>query len=152
MRLRINGENFMSSARLNNQDHIAGGRDDSFILSLMCGAVLIGALSICHGTFSATDAVADDACGRLPVQIVLLEERGMPTRGLDLDLKRILGGRTDVQLSIVDSREIVRNGVRGDIFCNGHGEAYPVEIEDRLFEFLAKVEACCTSAARLKRP
>ena len=130
------GENFVKNARPRNRDRIASGRDDSFILPLMRGAVLIGALSICHGAFSATNAVADDACGRRPVQIVLLEERGMPKRGLDLDLKKILAARTDVQLSVVDSGEIVRNGVRGDIFCNAHGEVYPVEIEDRLFEFL----------------
>ena len=26
--------------------------------------------------------------------------------------------------------------MQGDVFCNAHGEVYPVEIEDRLFEFL----------------
>ena len=60
----------------------------------------------------------------------------MPVRGLDVDLEAVLRRRSDVALSVVGFEEIVRNGVRGDVFCNGHGEVYPVDIEDRLFEFL----------------
>ena len=26
--------------------------------------------------------------------------------------------------------------MQGNVFCNAHGKAYPVDIEDRLFEFL----------------
>ena len=54
---------------------------------------------------------------------------------MNLDLQEALRRRPDVRLHVVDSQEIVRNGVRGDVFCNAHGEMYPVDIEDRLFEF-----------------
>ena len=68
---------------------------------------------------------------------------------MNFDLQEVLRQRPDVRLHVVDAQEIVRNGVHGDVFCNAHGEVYPVEIEDRLFEFF---EAGRGLAAPRRRP
>ena len=62
----------------------------------------------------AVPAPGTDAADRPPLRIVLLKQPGMPAQGLDVDLEAALRRRPDVHLSVVDSDEIVRNGVRGD--------------------------------------
>ena len=92
-------------------------------------------LALVSALYASYPVERADAADR-PLRIVLLKEPTMPLRGLDVDLETIFRRRPDVALSVVDAGEIVRDGVRGDVFCNGHGEVYPVAIEDRLFEFL----------------
>ena len=94
---------------------------------------IMGLLSLLQASLGVERS---DARDHAPLRIVLLKEPDTPVRGLDVDLEMILRRRPDIKLSVVDSDEIIRNGVRGDVFCNSHGEVYPVEIEDRIFEFL----------------
>ena len=97
-------------------------------------AAIAAVLSICGG-LPAAERASDGLARRAPLEIVLLKERDLPSPGLNFDLQEVLARRPDVRLSVVDSAEIVRSGVRGDVFCNAHGEMYPVDIEERLFEF-----------------
>ena len=105
--------------------------------NIRIGLVTISLLLIISPTSIDAEpaAASGDEAGRL-LQIVLLKERDLPSRGSNIDVEPLLSGRADVRLTVVDAGEIVRNGVHGDVFCNGHGEVYPVEIENRLFQFL----------------
>lgn len=69
------------------------------------------------------------------MRITVLSEPGMPMRGLSLNLGAALAGQPNVEVEVVDSGAILANGIRGDVFCNAHGEIYPIAIEDALFAF-----------------
>jgi hypothetical protein len=69
------------------------------------------------------------------MKITLLSEPGMPTRGLSRNLSTVLAGQPNVEVDVVDAAAILANGIRGEVFCNAHGEIYPHAIEEALFAF-----------------
>ncbi len=69
------------------------------------------------------------------MKIAVLSEPGMPARGLTIDLATLLAKQPNVEVEVVDSAAILSNGIHGGVFCNAHGEIYPIAIEDALFAF-----------------
>ena len=70
------------------------------------------------------------------MKITVLRQSGMPSFGsCDCVLKKLEAFAT---LRFVEAQTLVQEGIDGDYFYNAHGEYYPLEIEDTLFDFLAQ--------------
>ncbi len=72
------------------------------------------------------------------MRIIILRETGLPSHGLNGDVATWLARLGGVDIQQRDVAAILKNGVDGDVFCNAHGEIYPVVLEERLFDFFQR--------------
>jgi hypothetical protein len=70
------------------------------------------------------------------MKILLLHEPSLPTSGVEVDLCELLCGLEGVEVRRASLAEFLGGKVSGEVFCNAHGEVYPVELEEWLFAFL----------------
>lgn len=70
------------------------------------------------------------------MRIIVFSEPGLPTAGLDINIADRLReiGMADIQ--VVGLASLLTDGVQGDVFCNAHGEVYPIDLEPILMNFL----------------
>lgn len=72
------------------------------------------------------------------MKIILFREPGLPVRGLRGDVSAWLSGHAGVEVHVRDSAAILSGGVDGDVFCNAHGEVYPLAMEGPLLAFFQR--------------
>ena len=64
------------------------------------------------------------------MRISILLEPAMPSRFFNAEIKKLFLPFPQIELVFQDVADILRNGVRGEVFLNSHGEIYPYVIED----------------------
>ena len=90
------------------------------------------ALSLAATKLSAWSA------GRTPLRVCLLVEPNLPREGAPTNLAALLNGSAHATITTRDAASIVSQGIDADVFCNSHGNVYPAEIGDKVYEFLAR--------------
>lgn len=71
------------------------------------------------------------------MRISILLEPAMPSRFFNAEIKKLFLPFPQIELVFQDVADILRNGVRGEVFLNSHGEIYPYVIEDVLYEYFS---------------
>ncbi len=69
------------------------------------------------------------------MQIIVLFEPGLPSTGRGISLVELLRETGLADIRVINLATLLAEGVQGDVFCNAHGEIYPLDIEPRLLEF-----------------
>jgi len=70
--------------------------------------------------------------------IAILQEPGLSSRGITGHIAEWLAAYPDVSVQCCTTADILAQGIPGEVFCNGHGEIYPVAIEESLLEFFRR--------------
>ena len=86
------------------------------------------------------------------MRISILLEPAMPSRFFNAEIKKLFLPFPQIELVFQDVADILRNGVRGEVFLNSHGEIYPYVIEDVLYEYFSNGGGLFISAEALLRP
>lgn len=71
------------------------------------------------------------------MRITVLHEPSMPSRYSSLRTEELFQSFPWVELLFQDVKDILENGILGEVFWNSHGEIYPYEIEGTLYEYLS---------------
>ena len=67
--------------------------------------------------------------------ISILKEEGLPRGHLNIEVDDLFGELLDIEVAYQNVRNILGEGIKGDVFFNSHGDVYPKAIEPELNNF-----------------